>query len=368
MQKVTSLLIVLFLWLSSATYAQRGTVVLGSGTASNTKYESPTPYGTFYKNLRQQYLVKASELSSLGLMAGNITAIGFKVAAVNNCSPMPNYTMKIKATTANELTTTFDNEGYTVVWSRPNFLPVAGWNTHTFNAPFYWNGSSNLLVDVCFDIIPGSYSENASVTYTPTSTNLSAYFRADAIAACGTTQAATLSSNRANMQITGVVANCLPPIGITSGNVTFNSALISWTPLGGASQWDILYGVSGFNPLTQGTLTEGITTASYTITGISHSTVYDVYVRTDCGATVSPWGGPATFLTACGIVSPPFYEKFDGALFPPVCWERYTGLLEDSTILTASASGWEKDEWLNLEDNTDKAAKLEFGGSAQKIG
>lgn len=117
MKRVTSLLIVLLLWLSSATYAQQGTVELGAGTASNGTTSSPTPYGTYYKNLRQQYLVLASELSGIGLVAGDISAIGFNVANVNTCSSMPNYTMQIKATTASVLTTTFDNEGYTVVWA-----------------------------------------------------------------------------------------------------------------------------------------------------------------------------------------------------------------------------------------------------------
>jgi len=358
MKRVTSLFILLFFWLSSATYAQRGTVVLGTGTSSNSEYLYPTPYGTLYKNLRQQYLVKASELSSLGMMPGNISAIGFKVANVNTCSPMPNYTMQIKATTASVLTSTFDNEGYTEVWSMPSFLPVAGWNTHTFDTPFYWDGSSNLIVDVCFDIIPGFYTANASVYYTPTTTNLSAYYAADGVVACGTAQAAILSPNRANMQITGLVASCLPPILITANNITSNSALISWTPVGSTSQWDLLYGVSGFNPLTQGTLVEGIVNPAYSLTGIAHSTGYDVYVRSDCGATVSPWGGPATFLTSCGVFSLPFDEDFDGTNFPAICWSKFTGLLADSTILSTTTSGWEKDEWLNDAGNTDMAAKL----------
>ncbi|HZK07448.1 MAG TPA: choice-of-anchor J domain-containing protein [Bacteroidales bacterium] len=365
MKRVTSLLIVLLLWLSSATYAQPGTVELGAGTASNGTTASPTPYGTWYKNLRQQYLVLASELSSIGLVAGDITAIGFNVANVNTCSAMPNYTMKVKATTASVLTTTFDNEGYTEVWFDQNFLPVNGWNTHTFGSPFTWNGTSNLLVDVCFDMIPGSYSQNASVFYTPTATNLSLHYYSDTQIACGTTNLGTTSLNRANMQFTGVVAGCLPPTGIVAGDITNNSALISWTA-GTASQWDVLYGIAGFNPLTQGTLVEGIANPSYSVTGLSSSTFYDVYVRTDCGAEVSSWGGPVNFVTLCGVYTLPFAENFDGATFPSLCWGRFSGLLEPTSILTATTAGWVKDEWLNVAANPDKAARVNIYGTTHK--
>ena len=61
------------------------TVTLGTGTGTNTTTGSPTPYGTYCKNFRQQYLILASELIPLGIGPGDITALGFNVAAVNNC-------------------------------------------------------------------------------------------------------------------------------------------------------------------------------------------------------------------------------------------------------------------------------------------
>jgi hypothetical protein len=91
-----------------------------------------------------------------------------------------------------------------------------------------------------------------------------------------------------------------------------------------------------------------------------------VYVRTDCGTDeVSSWGGPATFSTLCGIYAIPFAENFDGTTFPSLCWERYTGLLEPTSTLTTIASGWVKDEWLNVSGSTDKAAKLNIYGTSR---
>jgi len=41
-------------------------VQVGDGTAINTQTGVPAPYGTYFKNFRQQFLVKADELYDLG--------------------------------------------------------------------------------------------------------------------------------------------------------------------------------------------------------------------------------------------------------------------------------------------------------------
>ena len=105
---------------------------LGTGTGTNTTTGVPTPYGTYYKNFRQQYLILASEPIPLGIGPGDITALGFNVAAVNNCVDMPNFTISMKHTSVTVLLTAFDNDGYTNVFTLPSFLPAVGWNTHTF--------------------------------------------------------------------------------------------------------------------------------------------------------------------------------------------------------------------------------------------
>lgn len=277
---------------------ETGTVTLGSGTTSNSTTAHPTPYGTYYKNHRVQYLVLAGELASLGLAPGDITAIGFDVANVNNCSAMPNYTMMVKFTDANELTNVFDNEGYTTVWTSEEFLPENGWNTHTFSTPMYWDGTSNLLIDVCYDLV-GGYTQNASVYYTATATNLANYYRNDTSPACGTSATATVSKNRANMQITGELASCVPPSGLTATDVTAHTALIGWTPVGSETSWNLVYGEAGFDIQEEGVVVYGVT-YPYLLEDIEASTQYDVYVQSVCddGAKeLSAWAGPVTFKT-----------------------------------------------------------------------
>lgn len=190
-------------------------VAIGTGTTSNTASSYPTPYGTYYKNFRQQYLYTAAELLAAGAAPGFITSLGFNVAAVNNCSPMPNYTIRLKSTTQTALTTTFEVGDYTQVWYQNNFVPVEGWNFHTFSTPFLWDGSSNLLVDIVTTLIPGNYTENASVYYTATTgMYTSLHFQNDTVDA-STSPTGTATLNRANLRM-GMVFGGLAAL---NGNV-----------------------------------------------------------------------------------------------------------------------------------------------------
>jgi hypothetical protein len=180
------------------------TVTLGTDITYNGTTTPPTPYGTYWKNFRQQYLILAYELIQLGIGAGPITELGFEVFALNNCVSMPNYTIQMKHTIESQLTTTFDNGTYQTVWTNPNFLPVVGWNTHVFTTPFAWDGVQNILIDICSAIIPGDYTQNASVYYTVTpGVQTCLRYQSDTQVACGTSATGTLSSDRANMKITG---------------------------------------------------------------------------------------------------------------------------------------------------------------------
>ncbi len=198
-----SVLIILLLALALGAFSNLGAqilVTLGDGTTTNSTSGVPTPYGTFYKNFRQQYLILASELEDLGGGPGDITSLAFNVDNVNDCSPMPNFTIKLKQTMQNELTTTFEVGDYTEVFFQNDFLPVTGWNTHTFTAPFDWDGGSNIIVEIVTTIIPGAYTQNASVFFTPTTFNSALRYQSDSVDA-GSSTTGTLSVNRANVQL-----------------------------------------------------------------------------------------------------------------------------------------------------------------------
>ncbi|MCQ2384590.1 MAG: choice-of-anchor J domain-containing protein [Paludibacteraceae bacterium] len=65
---------------------------------------------------------------------------------------------------------------------------------------------------------------------------------------------------------------------------------ITWT--GDATAWDIQVGPQGFDPDSATTAPIAVTTASYHLANLTPSTVYDIYVRQNCGGgDVSEWRG-----------------------------------------------------------------------------
>ena len=128
--------------------------------------------------------------------------------------------------------------------------------------------------------------------------------------------------------------SCPKPINLEANNLTETTAELSWT--GTAANWIIEYGPAGF-VLGTGTVVTS-STNSYTITGLTHSTRYDYYVRGICSDNdTSDWSlDPCTFRTECGIISTlPWSADLDGAwyYYPnndnnarfPSCWSLVNG-------------------------------------------
>ncbi|MFN3943187.1 MAG: choice-of-anchor L domain-containing protein, partial [Flavobacterium sp.] len=104
------------------------------------------------------------------------------------------------------------------------------------------------------------------------------------------------------------IGNCTPPTcpkpqnqAVT--NITINSAQLSWTEVGTATQWEV-YVVQQGGPAPNPALniTSGILTSNnpYTATGLNSGAIYQFYVRSVCNATtndLSAWKGPFQFIT-----------------------------------------------------------------------
>lgn len=126
-----------------------------TGTASDTnniRSNYGAAYPTWYGNGHDQYLVRASELQAAGLVAGAIDDISFITGAnVGNPDSLIGYTIKLAAVTESSLTSTMLAPSFTTVFGPVTYRPVINdTNHHEFITPFVWDGSSNLLLDICF--------------------------------------------------------------------------------------------------------------------------------------------------------------------------------------------------------------------------
>ncbi|MBZ0241984.1 MAG: hypothetical protein K8F24_02100, partial [Bacteroidales bacterium] len=120
---------------------------------------------------------------------------------------------------------------------------------------------------------------------------------------------------------------CPAPTAQTESNITQTSVDLAWTT-GGASKWDIEYGLTGFT-LGSGTTITATENNPYTLSGLTAGKQYDWYVRDNCEDEQSEWTGPSSFVTSCST-SPifPFTEDFEtpwlGTPAAPVCWSQIT--------------------------------------------
>lgn len=110
--------------------------------------------------------------------------------------------------------------------------------------------------------------------------------------------------------------------GLNVNNIATTSASLSWTA-GDASQWQVAY--STYGDLADATQTI-VSSASYTITGLTPATHYYARVRAYCGGSeYGSWSDVLEFNTDCNVITAyPWSENFDddatGTL--PVCWTR----------------------------------------------
>lgn len=145
-------------------------------TDSTASTAMPNPFYQVYTQGRIQFIIKASELEEFGVPAGPIESIAFNVTATSAQtsagSLFDNFNIK-GGTTTQEVANTSFSQSLPVLYEAPNLIGqhAVGWNEFTFSTPIYWDGTSNLIFETCFNnyTTVSNYSGNASITQTNTS-------------------------------------------------------------------------------------------------------------------------------------------------------------------------------------------------------
>ena len=166
-----SFLIALLKILSAQVCYGQTSINIGTGSVGNTSISYPAPLQDYWEGSRAQYLYRASELAAAGMTAGTISSIKFNVTTLNAFNgSIEEFTIKINGTTVSTLgTTTWENTG-AIAFGPQNFTPVIGLNTFVLSTPFYWNGTNNILLEICNGAANNptnvTWTENVSVPYT----------------------------------------------------------------------------------------------------------------------------------------------------------------------------------------------------------
>lgn len=192
--------------LNSAGCGNRGTttstavaVTVGTGTGTT----GVTPYGSYYMDERTQFIITQSELVANGWTPANpyLRSLAFHAVTANS-QVLNSFTIKVSHTTSSSFaSTSFISGNFTTVYSGNVTAVSNAWNTYNFTTAFNYNGTDNLLVEICWN--NSSAANNSPVYYTASSAYRTLYHRADVTngGVCSTSTG-TLTYNRPNMKFT----------------------------------------------------------------------------------------------------------------------------------------------------------------------
>lgn len=122
------------------------------GTA-NIQQNQYSPYFTSWTadGNKTQMLYTSDELQAAGITAGNITALSWNVVSKGS-DTMRNVRIFMGCTSESELNGTNGFlSGLSQVFYVNKYYSSMGWNTHNLQNNYFWDGVSNLVVQICYD-------------------------------------------------------------------------------------------------------------------------------------------------------------------------------------------------------------------------
>lgn len=298
-------------WSAAATFRTScpdgGDATLGNGTYTSAYVPVHYNWGNTYC----QQIFTAQELTEAGMSAGPIQGISF--SWYYRSSYTKEFTIYIGTTNKDEFN---DNSDWITVTGDPVYGPAefatsAAQENFAFNTPFVWDGVSNIVITTIMNQYNGSGTGGSGITAYAYDAgyNRSLYNYRDSYAfvvndpETSGTQHKGISNYRANitfMANCNTNVTCFAPASVSTSVAENNVVTVNWTSrtdlLPVVNNFELKYGLAGFNPDNSGTLVPNLNNVSnYNITAaLDANTDYEVAVRTVCGeGNQSKWNKAA---------------------------------------------------------------------------
>jgi len=128
--------------------------IIGNGTLTNAA--SSAGYGPivyYYYSSHYQFLYQSNDFATAGLSGPTrIVALGFDVVSDTQSKPLKSFLVRMKHSAVANMSGGMEGTDLTVCYSNYGYVATAGgFDMLTFDTPFDWNGSSNVIVDTAFD-------------------------------------------------------------------------------------------------------------------------------------------------------------------------------------------------------------------------
>ena len=143
--------------------------------AGNTTSNQSSPFQSSFRKVRMQQIYTAAELTAAGVIPGvPISALAMNVTTKNSTIPYTGFTISLAHTASATFPgNNFLTPAFTQVYSAA-YSTVVGWNTLPFSTNFTWDGTSNIVVNFCFnnatdinanDVLDGYQGTNATTVF-----------------------------------------------------------------------------------------------------------------------------------------------------------------------------------------------------------
>lgn len=318
MKKITLLFLTVFALFSFEAIAQTDYYTVGTG-ATSTQVRGPNGV---YRYQRSVWILTAAEMTAAGFSTGNIiNTLGFNYIQgldipatgniqiyLQNSSDTANTKVVSWATVISPMTSTY-NGTVTLPTTVGDFLMP-------FSTNFTYTGGS---LYIAFDYQNAAGPLPSVSSTIPANTTVTNGTRsANSATAAPANLGATYSAFRPQT-ILGKNVDCARPLNVAVPSFTLNTANVTFNS--GSNPANLQYGLYDFNPATAGTFANGVT-SPYTIPGLSPSTAYEVYTKTDCGAFLglSAETFPVSFHTIFEPANPNYNTSFEIDVFPNIGW------------------------------------------------
>lgn len=305
---------------SGSNFTQTGLIAAANSLGSQDKSDSYVEIGTglleryetfndYYSDHRVQFVYLQSEMAPLS--AGSIPKIAFNFINYGG-STMQNFNISMAHTTNTDLSGGYVTDGLTTVYFSANFdFLGAGWQTITLTTPFNWNGTSNLVIQICHDN-PDGIAGDAHYVYTSTVTNRMTNKAINSGAGCSLTGPSS-RSNLPNIRIYGTLQAPLAPVLSSPLNSAVNQATritLAWNAANYATGYRLQVATdAGFSNIVIDQA--DITTAGKRFTLNTNTQYFWKVNATNAGGT-SDWSTAWNFTTAATPYEVDYFLFFNG--------------------------------------------------------
>lgn len=261
------------------------------------EYLARFPYHTEYKDANTTLLYTADELYNSGFAAGYITHLGFNIQTARPTATMNALEIKMQNTGLEAINEYIATDWTTVRNSAPYICMNTGVQLIQLNTPFYWDGSSNLLINYCFD--NNTYSQS-SYMYGESLPGKALCLYAD-LAGSGCNEISSMSQypnpRRPNLYFMTQESLNSPNL-LTPANNAVNQSInpiFNWDVVTNATSYRIQISTNqSFNYYTANTL---VNTNQFTASNLSYLATYYWRVQALNDSLESRWSQVRTFTT-----------------------------------------------------------------------